>query len=256
MKAKASSDVDPGDGVAADGCHGRGFAVSCPPFIGDAHVQDLDRLIRETLPMARIERQPLPGCPRIVLGLINADFPLGPLPPEVMRAVIARPAYWAFCWGSGLALARFLLDRPEWVRGRQVLDFGSGSGVVAVAAALAGAARVVACDNDPAAMAATRANAAENGVPVEVVADLAAAGTGYDLLLMADVLYDRANLPVLEQAARCADAVLVADSRVPELPDPAYRRIREIPAVTFPNLGEFDEFGTVRLFYRPPNRDA
>lgn len=216
----------------------------------------LDRLLKRTLPMGRIEPRPLPGCPEITLGLINADFPLGPLPPEVMQAVISEPAYWALCWGSGLALARHLLDRPEWVRGRQVLDLGSGSGVVAVAAALAGARQVIACDTDPAARQATRTNAALNGVTVEVVASLDQAPRDNDLLLMADVLYDKSNLPLLAVAARHAREVLVADSRIAELPDPAYRRIGAVAALTYPNLGEFDEFGTVRLFHRGAAEDG
>ncbi|HEX7035533.1 MAG TPA: 50S ribosomal protein L11 methyltransferase [Pseudomonadales bacterium] len=210
----------------------------------------LDRLLKRTLPMGRIEPCVLPSCPEITLGLISADFPLGPLPPDVVRQVINEPAYWALCWGSGLALARWLLDRPERVRDRQVLDLGSGSGVVAVAAALAGARRVIACDTDPAARQATRTNAALNGVAIEVVASLDEAPRDNDLLLMADVLYDRSNLPLLEQAARYAREVLVADSRIAQLPDPAYRPIGEIDASTYPNLGEFDEFRTVRLFHR------
>jgi predicted nicotinamide N-methyase len=216
-------------------------------------LRHLDTLLKETLPMGHIEPQALPGCPEITLGLINADFPLGPLPAEVMHAVIARPAYWAFCWGSGLGLARYLLDRPHLVRGRRVVDLGCGSGVVAVAAALAGAARVVACDNDPAALQATRANAAANGVVLQPCADLASAGSDHDLLLMADVLYDRSNLPLLRLAAAHAREVLVADSRVARLPEPGYRLIAELRASTFPNLGEFDEFATVRLFQRQPN---
>ncbi|MEQ9004370.1 MAG: 50S ribosomal protein L11 methyltransferase [Pseudomonadales bacterium] len=213
---------------------------------------DLVRRLQATLPMARLEVAPLPGCPEIRLALINADFPPGPLPGDVSAAVIARPAYWSFCWGSGLALARYLLDQPHWVRGRRVLDRGSGSGGVAIAAALAGAARVVACDNDDDALAATAANAALNGVACRTVTDLAEAGRDHDLLLMADVLYDRANLPLLTAAAGHAREVLVADSRIAELPDPAYREITTIEALTHPNLGEFDEFRTVRLFHRGP----
>ncbi|MEQ8859990.1 MAG: 50S ribosomal protein L11 methyltransferase [Pseudomonadales bacterium] len=210
----------------------------------------LQSRLRCTLPMARVEPSVLPGCPEITLGLINADFPLGPLPPEVAREVIARPAYWALCWGSGLALARILLDEPGWVRGRRVLDVGAGSGVVAVAAALAGAERVIACDTDPDARAACAANAALNDVAVDLADDLDDVGTDHDLVLMADVLYDRANLPLLDRVARHAPETLVADSRIAQLPDPRYRQIREIQALTYPNLGEFDEFGTVRVFYR------
>jgi predicted nicotinamide N-methyase len=216
-------------------------------------VQDFSRLqvqLRQTLPMGRIEAQMLPLCPEITLGLINADFPEGPLPAGVMHDVIARPAYWAFCWGSGLALARYLLDYPARVKNKTVLDLGSGSGVVAIAAALAGARRVVACDNDPHALQAVEANARTNGVDVEPCEDLAEAGSSYDLLLMADVLYDTSNLGLLGDAAGVAEDVLVADSRISALPDPRYRQIATLSAVTFPNLGEFDEFSTVRLFQR------
>lgn len=217
----------------------------CSRYLGN-----LQSLLQPTLPMARIETQPLPGCAEIRLGLINADFPLGPLPEDVMRAVIARPAYWALCWGSGLALARYLLDHPDWVNGRRVVDLGSGCGVVAVAAALAGARRVIACDTDTDACQATAANAALNDVQVAVVDDLSALPRDNDLLMMADVLYDRSNLPLLSMAAEYAREILVADSRLDSLPDPAYQPIGEIEALTFPNLGEFDEFGTVRLFHR------
>jgi predicted nicotinamide N-methyase len=214
------------------------------------HLGNLQSLLQATLPMARIETHSLPDCPEIRLGLINADFPLGPLPEDVMHAVIARPAYWALCWGSGLALARYLLDHPEWVKGRSVVDLGSGSGVVAVAAALAGARRVIACDTDADACLATAANAALNDVQVAVADDLTDLPRDNDLLMMADVLYDRSNLALLCMAAEYARETLVADSRLDSLPDPAYQPIGEIEALTFPNLGEFDEFGTVRLFHR------
>lgn len=207
----------------------------------------LERRLRRTLPAARVDVCTLPGCPEVRLGLINSDFPTGPLDPEVMQAVIREPAYWAFCWGSGLALARFLLDTPHWVAGRSVIDLGSGSGIAGIAAALAGAERVIACDTDPDARAATSANADLNGVSIEVVEKLPRHA---DVVLMADVLYDRANLPLLERARRHADTVLVADSRITELPDPAYLRIAVLDSLTFPNLGEFDEFRTVHVFCR------
>ena len=97
-------------------------------------VRALTEALQGTLPMGRIVVQPLPGCPDLVLGLINADFPTGPLPPEVMHEVIRAPAYWALCWGSGLGLSQLLYRNPHWVRGKRVLDFGSGSGVAGIAA--------------------------------------------------------------------------------------------------------------------------
>lgn len=209
-------------------------------------MKHLELALRETLPDARIEAVALPDCESIRLGLINADYQTGPLDPEVMHAVIRSPAYWAFCWGSGLALARYLLEAPDWVKGRTVVDLGSGSGVAGIAAALAGADRVIACDTDPHARLATRMNAALNGVQI-LVED--ALPERCDLLLMADVLYDRSNLPLLALAQAHAAEVLVADSRVTDLPDPSYREIARIEALTIPNLGEFDEFRTAHLFH-------
>lgn len=197
---------------------------------------------------------PLPDCEDVRLGLINADFPEGPLPADVMRAVIDAPAYWAFCWGSGLGLARWLRAHPDWVRDRSIVDLGAGSGVVAIAAKRFGARRVIACDNDPAAIAAIRANATLNGVDVEVVDTLEQVASGHDLLVMADVLYDRSNLPLLERARHLADRILVADSRLRTLPDASFVPIAEIEARTFPNLGEFDEFATVRVFLHDRRR--
>ncbi len=206
----------------------------------------LEQTLRQTLPDARIETVVLPDCPAVQLGLINSDYQTGPLDPEVMQAVIRAPAYWAFCWGSGLALARFLLDQPEWVAGKRVVDLGSGSGVAGIAAALAGALEVVACDTDPHARLATEQNAALNNVQIAVQGALPAR---CDLLLMADVLYDRSNLPLLALAQSHAEEVLVADSRVTDLPDSSYREIGRIDALTIPNLGEFDEFRTAHLFH-------
>jgi len=208
----------------------------------------LNATLRATLPMGRIVVQRLPGCPDIELGLINADFPTGPLPADVMYAVMHQPAYWALCWGSGLGLAQLLYRHPHWVRGRRILDFGSGSGVVGIAALRNGAASVTACDNDGAARDATRANAAINGVRIDVCADLADIGDDFDLVLMADVLYERANLPLLDAVQRIASTVVVADSRVADIPTVGYRLIAQIEALTQPNLNEFDEFRTVRVF--------
>ena len=218
------------------------------PHPETSDIVELQRAIEQTLPMARIEPVALPGCERITLGLINADFPTGPLPGDVMQRVLARPAYWSLCWGSGIALARLLLAEPHWVQDRTVIDLGSGSGVAGIAAALAGAREVTACDTDADARAATRVNAALNDVQITVREALP---TTADVLLMADVLYDRANLPLLATAQRHASEILVADSRLRELPDPAYKELCRIDAVTYPNLGEFDEFRTVHVFHRP-----
>ena len=98
---------------------------------------------------------------------------------EELGEIGLPPPFWAFAWAGGQALARYILDHPEIVRGRRVLDFASGSGLVAIAAARAGAAASTACDIDAFAIAAIGLNAGANGVAVEArAADLVGAGRG------------------------------------------------------------------------------
>lgn len=202
-----------------------------------------------TVPGAELAATPLPLAPSLSLWLLTEDYPRGPLPPEVVAAVTARPAYWAFCWAAGQGLAARLLAEPERVRGRTVLDFGAGSGVAGIAAARAGAARVVACDLDPDARLACAANAALNGVSLEFADDLAEAGH-FDVALVADVLYDRDNLPLLDALSAHCDEVLLADARVrPEvLPD--WEPFAECDALTLPDLEESVLYRTVRFYRR------
>jgi predicted nicotinamide N-methyase len=211
-------------------------------------LEQLNESLQRTLPMARLDVVALPGCESLQLALINADFPTGPLPESVMRAVIGEPAYWAFCWGSGLALARWLLAHPEAVAGRRVVDFGAGSGVAGIAAARAGAAAVTAVDLDADARLACQVNAALNAVNIAVEPSIEGIGTGCDVILMADVLYDRSNFPLLDILEKLAPLFLVADSRVRELDRSGFTLVTEIEARTFPNLGEFDSYHRVRLF--------
>jgi predicted nicotinamide N-methyase len=127
------------------------------------------------------------------------------------------PPFWAYPWAGGQALARYVLDNPGVARGRRALDVASGSGLVAIAAAKAGAVSVVAGDIDPHAVAAIAINASANGVAVDArVFDLAADGSGdADVVLAGDVFYQRqlADLALrfLRVAARAGADVLVAD---------------------------------------------
>jgi predicted nicotinamide N-methyase len=207
-----------------------------------------DRL-QTVLAQARVEPLSLPDLPQIELFLINEDFPQSELTSEEMLAVLNTPAYWAFCWASGQVLAKFLLEQPEWVSGKTVLDFGSGSGVVAIAAAMAGADKVIACDIDPDALLATRCNVAHNNVEVELLADFYQLTDSVDLIIVADVLYDRENLSWLDVFLDYAPEVLVADSRIRDFHFPPYQLIAEMEGTTVPDLDEFDEFRRVKLFH-------
>lgn len=178
----------------------------------------------------------VPGIPEIRLyaahkstGLwrLNAPHDDGPEPPA---------PYWAFAWAGGLALARHILDRPGVVAGRRVLDLGTGSGLVAIAAALAGAREVIATDTDPFAMAALGLNAAANGVGVTGLADLATL-PAVDLVTAGDLFYAAdiadASTALLD---RCLDAgieVLVGDPGRAHLPRDRLRLLAEYPVTDF-----------------------
>lgn len=204
--------------------------------------------LQRTLPDAELEITRLPAVEQIQLALINTDFQTGPLPADAMHRVIANPAYWAFCWGSGLALARWILSSAEFVANKRIVDVGCGCGVGAIAAKLAGAAEVVACDNDPDALMVTRANAELNGVDLHYADDVTDLSGNYDLILMADVLYDKSNYPLLETVKDLATDIIVADSRIQTIDDPSFTAFYQSEALTYPNLGEFDEFKDVRFF--------
>ncbi len=199
---------------------------------------------------AQLVATALPGID-LRLWLIDANNMDRAFSPEETRRILDEPPYWSFCWASGLALARFLAAHPEWVAGKRVLDFGAGSGVAAIAAARAGALEVVACDLDPLALAACRANAALNGVELGYSADFFAEANRFDLILVADVLYDRANLPLLDQFLSRGREALVADSRVRDFQHPAYQRLASLQALTLPDLAEPHEFRQVSLYHAP-----
>ena len=110
-----------------------------------------------------------PLVPEIRLHLATEVAPIWLATEETLAQGAVPPPYWAFAWAGGQALARYLLDHPETVAGRAVLDFGAGSGLVAIAAAKAGAASVTAAEIDHFAAAAIAANAALNGVTIEVL---------------------------------------------------------------------------------------
>lgn len=208
----------------------------------------LNEHLRMTLSRGRVTETRPAGCPEISLYLFDPAVLEGPLSHDEAQAVVAEPAYWSFCWASGQVLAHWILEHPDVVRGKVVLDFGTGSGVVAVAAALAGAARVIACDLDPAALDAVAANAALNGVMLEFCDDWNRRPEGIDLVTAADVLYDPENRPLLEVFLAAAPEVLLADSRVRDLGNDCYDKQAVIEARTWPDLNEFEEFNRVRIY--------
>ena len=148
----------------------------------------LTKNLNKTITTGSLALTRLPLCPDIALYLISEDYPKGRLPDEEMLAIMDKPAYWAFCWASGQALAAHLLE-----------------------------------------------------LCVDKV----------DLLIAADVLYDRENIPWLERLGRYADEVLIADSRIrDDSVFNGFEKIGDISTTTIPDLDELKEFGDVTIYYR------
>ncbi len=171
--------------------------------------------LRETI-LAHTVVAPARLCPEIRLHLVTAECPLWKATEEeAARAGLVEP-YWAFSWAGGQALARHVLDVPELVRGRRVLDFGAGGAVEGIAAALAGA-DVVANDIDPMATAAAELNAALAGVSLRTTTDnlIGRVEPGWDVVLAGDVFYGtemaRPTLEWLSALARRGILVLIGD---------------------------------------------
>lgn len=161
----------------------------------------------------------------------------------------APPPFWAFAWAGGQALARYLLDHPEVVAGRTVFDLAAGSGLVAIAAALAGAAQVSANEIDEYAVAAIALNASANGVTVRPVpGDLLDGDVTADVVLAGDVFYrkpmaDRV-LPFLERARRGGADVLVGDPGRAYLPR---ARLIRLAGYDVPVVAELEDADVKRV---------
>ena len=157
-----------------------------------------------------------PLAPEMRLHLADDVVALWTKTEEELQATGLPPPFWAFAWAGGQALARWIGDRRSCIVGRRVLDFASGSGMIAIAAALAGAAKVEASEIDPFAQAAIALNAGENRVAVDVLCeDRDRRGRGWDVVLAGDVAYERdmaaAVFAWLEGLARRGALVLVGD---------------------------------------------
>ncbi|EUB97466.1 ribosomal L11 methyltransferase [Rhizobium sp. CF080] len=157
-----------------------------------------------------------PHVPEIRLHLASEAHDLWLKTEEDLQEIGLQPPYWAFAWAGGQGLARYILDHPETVAGRRVMDFASGSGLVAIAAKFAGAADVLAADIDPWAASAIALNAAANEVEIRSTAeDQLGRAVEAEVILAGDVFYDwefaAALIPWLTRLAGEGKLVLVGD---------------------------------------------
>jgi len=192
---------------------------------------DPTAFIRTRLPL-----EPVPSLPAMSLHTARAGSGLG----RFLGAGGGTP-YWAYAWAGGLALAHHLAARPACVAGRAVLDLGAGSGLVGIAAARAGARRVLAAEIDPSGRAALALNAAANGVAIEILAGDVTAGPplDVDLVLVGDLFYE-AGLAArvsafLDRCLAAGQAVLVGDPGRAPLPR---ARLEPVARYTVPDFGK------------------
>jgi predicted nicotinamide N-methyase len=133
-----------------------------------------------------------PLVPEIKLHLATEITPIWEATEATLTQMNLPPPYWAFAWAGGQALTRFLIDHPDWVKGKRVLDFAAGSGLSAIGAAKAGAALTQAAEIDDFAIAAIALNARINNVAIDLVReDLIGIEPRWDVVLAGDVCYER-----------------------------------------------------------------
>jgi predicted nicotinamide N-methyase len=156
---------------------------------------------------------PVPHAPEIALHVADEITPIWKMTEDALGELGLAPPFWAFAWAGGQAIARYVLDNPHEVRGKAVLDFASGSGLCAIAAMKAGAARALGADIDPLCRAAIALNAEANGVAVDsTIANLLdRAPPAVDVILAGDICYEK---PLAERVLAWLAAANTAGARV------------------------------------------
>jgi predicted nicotinamide N-methyase len=191
---------------------------------------------RKAFIRANTRLKPVPHVPEISLYVADESVPLWLKTEEELETIGLPPPYWAFAWAGGQALARYALDNPETIADKRVLDLASGSGLVAIAAAKAGAAPVIASDIDAFTEAAISLNCEANDVYVDVIVhDLldtpASAAPRYDVILVGDLFYERDTatraLAFLDRHAATGTRVLIGDPGRTYLPKQRLTRLAE-----------------------------
>lgn len=199
---------------------------------------------------------PVPHVPEIRLHVAHEAIALWQKTEEELQEMGLPPPFWAFAWAGGQGLARYVLDNPARVQGQRVLDFATGSGLVAIAAALAGAGTVTAVDIDAFAVTAARVNAEANGVTLAALqADVIGQDEGWQVVLAGDVCYEQAMaarvLDWLAALQRRGAVVLLGDPGRSYLPKAG---LQELAAYEVPVVGALEdrEIKRTRVWTFPP----
>jgi len=214
-------------------------------------VSEIERRVEQLqqsleLPNASLSRRWL-DSELLALWLLNIDADAVSMDAQGIGRFWQNLPYWAFAWAGGRALAQFIVANPNLVAGKRVLDFGCGSGIVGIAAALAGAKMVFVADLDPQALLAAQVNAAVNGVDIQIVDG---DWPQVDLLLASDVLYDISSSVDLKTLMLDIPHWLLAESRFVAPDFVELRCLQQIVTSTLPAIGDFDERVEVDIYCR------
>jgi predicted nicotinamide N-methyase len=192
----------------------------------------------------RVQRPP--HTPELELHLADEITPIWRLTEEALQAMGLPPPFWAFAWAGGQALARYVLDHPELVAGQRVIDFASGSGIVAIAAMKAGAGHVLAADIDPFCGAAVALNTQANGVAADFTSADLLEGTPpeVDAILAGDICYEKPLasrvLAWLAEAKATGATVLIGDPGRSYFPREGLEKLAEYQVPTTRELEDME----------------
>ncbi|MCH4540949.1 nicotinamide N-methylase [Ochrobactrum sp. POC9] len=186
--------------------------------------------------LANTSLQAPPHVPEILLHLADEAHDLWHKTEEELATIGLPPPFWAFAWAGGQGVARYILDHPETVKDKTVLDFASGSGLVAIAAMQAGASSVLASDIDPFALPAIEINASANGVSVfPSLNDFIEKDDGWDIILAGDVFYEKTLadrlIPWFMKLAERGASIIIGDPGRAYLPKD---RLQQLAVYTVP----------------------
>lgn len=186
---------------------------------------------------------PVPHVPEIRLHVAHEAISLWQKTEEELEAMGLPPPFWAFAWAGGQGLARYVLDTPAIVAGKRVLDFASGSGLVAIAAMMAGASRCEGAEIDEFAVEAIRLNAALNGVSITPrLGDVIDLDEGWDVILAGDVCYEQGMadrvISWLERLQARGATVLIGDPGRSYLPK---ARLEECASYRVKTVGALED---------------
>ena len=204
---------------------------------------------RKAFIRANTRLKPVPHVPEILLHVADEAVPIWQKTEEELGAMGLPSPYWAFAWAGGQALARYVLDHRQEIAGKRVLDLASGSGLVAIAAAKAGAAPVIAADIDAYTEAAIALNAEANDVYIEIIMqDLldrpTQSASRYDVILVGDLFYERDTaaraLAFLDRHAALGTRVLVGDPGRTYLPKERLARLADYSVPVTRELEDLD----------------